>query len=1438
TPGLGAAAEEFAAGAGSCGTPAADADADGYDDTVDCDDSDATVYPGATEICGDGIDQDCDGSDLACPPGCTENEVTFTLNDSWGDGWDYNGAQVFLAISASDGTLLHTIGGAADFLDGSTVDIVLCLPDDCYSVEMTGDDSYGASNECSYTVTDATGQVASATTPGLGAAAEEFAAGAGSCAVSGCTDPTACNYDASANTDDASCAGLIGCMDAAYQEYNGSATCDPNTDQCINVACTDNWATLMLYDAYGDGWTGWGDDAQLTMTSSTGVVQTFILQDGDGAITGGNEVAINLCLVSDCYTFDLFNADGSGYGEESWSLSIDGIVIAGQGNSFGAGASPYVANQGAINVAIGSACPVLGCIDAAAMNFDANADTDDGSCIFDINGCMDATASNFDVSATIDTTAGSCCFDNYLLLSIYDSYGDGWNGATWTATGMSTGNVYGPYGLTAGDSASGAECVVTDCYQIVAGGGSWDSEISWTLKDFAGNVVASGDAGSQYVGVGGVVCGVYGCIDPIATNFDPLADTDDGSCAYICDIYVASAFVVATPSFTGAADASATAEISGSFNNDWWLWSDGQTTSTAIGLAAGTYTCTITDSSYVLDSAGVSTGVQNLCSSTVTVVIDETPEINISAFIADATPSNSNGSVDLTVTGGTPCYAGTAGSLAGPDDFGFHYSNVFNLYPQSHLGLTSIDVECSAGAGNMVNIWYYNGDAASNNDGIGAGWMLAGSATVPPNSYDAFVNVPVSGITGGLGDTVGVWITVSSGIRLANSVPGNTVNCADVEASDANLAISSCGLAFGSPVGNVMGTNAYAFSGNINYNLASYTYAWSTGATSEDASGLGLGPISVTVTDCNGCTATWSAFVYTNWVYGCIDSLASNFSASFNTSWELDTTGTSDSLECTYDGCTDPTAENYDVINTNDDGSCLYSCTTQGFSDEINVEFQGDWNAASSGWYILDLMGDTLAQAQGAASAGLYNDAVCIEDGCYYLTGWDNDCNGWSVNVDGYVQVTDAAGNVVAYIDGADVGCETSVLFTIGAANCTAGCTDATVDSLGNFIYVNYDASATIDDGSCSDTIVGCTDVNASNYTPYSNSDDGSCCFEDFVTINLSDSYGDGWNANSLTVNGVDYALPDVNGDYTTENVYTQYPGGSFGSFDLCLDLSTCIDVVYNATGSWQSENSWEIVDFNGNVLASSVNNDASIGICPVFGCDDPTAINYDPAVTDNDGSCAFVACSTAPINTTYCYDDAEYTIWTFVSDVPGTPVTVFFNSGFIEEGSNDTNGVGWDGLYLFDGTDGQNMIAGPGVNSYWGWSDGYFHSDLTGLTATSTSDTLTIVLMSDAYASCAGQTVADWTMDFDVYCGSQATLGCTDANANNYDAAATLDDGSCIYPCLENTVYINMYDSFGDGWSGTNYYVTNDIGDNVATNWLQGGYANLDSLCLHTVCY
>jgi len=49
---------------GLCGC--VDNDGDQACENYDCNDNDSSVYPGAPEICGDGIDQDCSGADLPC----------------------------------------------------------------------------------------------------------------------------------------------------------------------------------------------------------------------------------------------------------------------------------------------------------------------------------------------------------------------------------------------------------------------------------------------------------------------------------------------------------------------------------------------------------------------------------------------------------------------------------------------------------------------------------------------------------------------------------------------------------------------------------------------------------------------------------------------------------------------------------------------------------------------------------------------------------------------------------------------------------------------------------------------------------------------------------------------------------------------------------------------------------------------------------------------------------------------------------------------------------------------------------------------------------------------------------------------------------------------------------------------------------------------------
>ena len=60
-----------------------------------------------------------------------------------------------------------------------------------------------------------------------------------------------------------------------------------------------------------------------------------------------------------------------------------------------------------------------GCTDEAALNYDPEADFDDGSCVDSVSGCSNSDAVNYNESATIDD--GSCLFDQSYVDSTFDA---------------------------------------------------------------------------------------------------------------------------------------------------------------------------------------------------------------------------------------------------------------------------------------------------------------------------------------------------------------------------------------------------------------------------------------------------------------------------------------------------------------------------------------------------------------------------------------------------------------------------------------------------------------------------------------------------------------------------------------------------------------------------------------------------------------------------------------------------------------------------------------------------------------------------------------------------------------------------------------------------------------------------------------------------------
>ena len=71
-------------------------------------------------------------------------------------------------------------------------------------------------------------------------------------------------------------------------------------------------------------------------------------------------------------------------------------------------------------------------------------------------------------------------------------------------------------------------------------------------------------------------------------------------------------------------------------------------------------------------------------------------------------------------------------------------------------------------------------------------------------------------------------------------------------------------------------------------------------------------------------------------------------------------------------------------------------------------------------------------------------------------------------------------------------------------------------------------------------------------------------------------------------------------------------------------------------------------------------------------------------------------------------------------------------------------------------------------------------------------------------------------------------TGGCTDPTATNYDPNAAFDDGSCTYANCTN-LYLSMVDSWGDGWNGNTFVLTNSAGASFWSATLATGAGGTD---------
>ena len=144
------------------------------------------------------------------------------------------------------------------------------------------------------------------------------------------------------------------------------------------------------------------------------------------------------------------------------------------------------------------------------------------------SNCGGTGTSSWSISASFTTPCGL----NTVVLNMSDSWGDGWNGATYTLVNNTTSTTVSTGTLSTGATGSATFCVANGCYQFTTSDDTFD-EMSWSLT-VNGAATASGiDNASEVISINSV-CGIPGCMDPASDNYNPAATIDNGSCVYLC----------------------------------------------------------------------------------------------------------------------------------------------------------------------------------------------------------------------------------------------------------------------------------------------------------------------------------------------------------------------------------------------------------------------------------------------------------------------------------------------------------------------------------------------------------------------------------------------------------------------------------------------------------------------------------------------------------------------------------------------------------------------------------------------------------------------------------------------------------------------------------------------------------------------------------------